>query len=53
MTYQPPVRDHVFILRDMLNIDQHSALPAFADASFDVVEQILEGAAKFTGEVLA
>ncbi|MBU4435762.1 MAG: acyl-CoA dehydrogenase C-terminal domain-containing protein [Alphaproteobacteria bacterium] len=53
MTYQAPVRDHVFILRDMLNIDQHSQLPAFADASFDVVEQILEAAAQFTGEVLA
>jgi alkylation response protein AidB-like acyl-CoA dehydrogenase len=53
MTYQPPVRDHVFILRDMLNIDQHSELPAFADASFDTVEQILEAAAQFTGEVLA
>jgi alkylation response protein AidB-like acyl-CoA dehydrogenase len=53
MTYQAPVRDHVFILRDMLNIDQHSQLPAFADASFDTVEQILEAAAQFTGEVLA
>ena len=53
MTYQAPVRDHVFILRDMLNIDQHGHLPAFADASFDVVEQILEAAAQFTGEVLA
>jgi alkylation response protein AidB-like acyl-CoA dehydrogenase len=53
MTYQAPVRDHVFILRDMLNIDQHGQLPAFADASFDVVEQILEAAAQFTGEVLA
>lgn len=53
MTYQAPVRDHVFILRDMLNIDQHGQLPAFADASFDTVEQILEAAAQFTGEVLA
>ncbi|MEH0198303.1 acyl-CoA dehydrogenase C-terminal domain-containing protein [Caulobacter sp. CCNWLY153] len=53
MTYQPPVRDHMFLLRDVLNIEQYGALPAFADASIDVVEQIVEGAAQFTGEVLA
>ena len=53
MTYQPPVRDHAFILRDVLNIDQHGDLPGFSDAPFDVVEQILDAAAQFTGEVLA
>ncbi|PVM84390.1 acyl-CoA dehydrogenase C-terminal domain-containing protein [Caulobacter endophyticus] len=53
MTYQPPVRDHMFLLRDVLNIEQYGDLPAFADASIDVVEQIVEGAAQFTGEVLA
>ncbi|MFZ5669607.1 MAG: acyl-CoA dehydrogenase C-terminal domain-containing protein [Pseudomonadota bacterium] len=53
MAYQPPVRDHVFLLRDVLEIDRYSNLPAFADASMDVVEQIIEEAARFTGEVLA
>ena len=53
MTYQPPVRDHAFILRDVLNIDQHGDLPGFSDAPFDVVEQILDEAGKFTSEVLA
>jgi alkylation response protein AidB-like acyl-CoA dehydrogenase len=53
MTYQPPVRDHAFILRDVLNIDQHGDLPGFSDAPFETVEQILEAAAQFTGEVLA
>jgi alkylation response protein AidB-like acyl-CoA dehydrogenase len=53
MTYQPPVREHAFLLRDVLNIDQHGNLPSFADASFETVEQILEAAAQFTGEVLA
>ena len=53
MTYQPPVREHAFILRDVLDIDQHGALPGFADAPFETVEQILEAAAQFTGEVLA
>jgi alkylation response protein AidB-like acyl-CoA dehydrogenase len=53
MAYQPPARDHVFLLRDVLEIDRYSNLPAFADASMDVVEQIIEEAAKFTSEVLA
>jgi len=53
MAYQPPVRDHVFLLRDVLEIDRYSNLPSFADASMDVVEQIIEEAGRFTGEVLA
>ncbi len=53
MTYQPPVRDHVFLLRDVLGLETYSNLPAFADASMDVVEQIVEEAGRFTGEVLA
>ncbi len=53
MTYQPPVREHLFILRDVLELDKLTNLPGFADASMDVVEQILEESAKFCGEVLA
>ncbi|HZZ35701.1 MAG TPA: acyl-CoA dehydrogenase C-terminal domain-containing protein [Caulobacteraceae bacterium] len=53
MTYQPPVRDHIFLLRDVLEIEKHANLPGFADASMDTVEQILDEAAKFTSEVLA
>jgi alkylation response protein AidB-like acyl-CoA dehydrogenase len=53
MSYRPPVREHLFLLRDVLDIEQHKALPGFADASMDVVEQILEEAAKFSAEVLS
>src|SRR6185369_8015090 len=53
MTYQPPVRDFSFILRDLLKLEQYGNLPAFADASMDTVDQILEEAARFTSEVLA
>jgi len=38
---------------DVLKIDQYGDLPAFADASLDVVKAIIEEAGKFTGEVLA
>ena len=53
MPYQPPVREHLFLLREVLQIDRFAALPGFQDASLDVVEQILTEAAKFCGEVLA
>jgi alkylation response protein AidB-like acyl-CoA dehydrogenase len=53
MTYQPPVRDFAFLLRDVLQIEQYAALPAFADASIDVVDQVLEEAGRFTAGVLA
>ena len=53
MPYQPPVRDHVFLLRDVLQLETYSNLPGFQDAAVDVVEQIIEEAGRFTGEVLA
>ena len=53
MPYQPPVREHLFILRDILAIEQYGALPAFAEAPLEVIEQILNEAGRFAGEVLA
>ena len=53
MTYQAPVRDYVFLLRDVLQLERYANLSAFADASMDTVEAILEEAGKFTAEVLA
>jgi len=53
MPYKPPVRDFAFILRDLLDLERYANLPAFADASMDTVDQIIEEAGRFTGEVLA
>ena len=53
MPYRAPVREHTFILRDVLDIDRYSNLPGFQDASMDTVEQILEEGAKLANEVLA
>jgi alkylation response protein AidB-like acyl-CoA dehydrogenase len=53
MTYQPPVREQLFVLRDVLQVEKYANLPGFADAPLDVVEQILTEAAKFSAEVLA
>ena len=53
MGYQAPVRDQMFILRDVLHLDSYANLPGFADASLDVVEAVLTEGAKFCEEVLA
>jgi len=53
MAYKAPVRDFAFILKDVLDIDRYSNVPGFADASFDLVQQILEEGAKFAEEVIA
>ena len=52
MTYRPPVREHLFILNEVLGIEQYKDLPGFADATGDVTEQILGEAARFAAEVL-
>ena len=53
MPYQPPVRDHLFLLRDVLQIERYGELPGFSEASMDVVAQIVEEGGRFTSEVLA
>ena len=53
MTYQPPVRDFTFLMRDVLKIERYANLPAFADAAIDTVEQVLEEAGRFAAEALA
>lgn len=53
MAYKAPVRDFAFILKDVLDIDQYGDLPGFADASWDLVSQVLEEGARFAEEVIA
>lgn len=51
-TYTAPVRDMQFLLHDMLQIEKHSNLPGFAEATEDVINAILEEGAKVAEEVL-
>jgi hypothetical protein len=53
MPYTAPVRDQLFIIRDVLEIDRYANLPGFADASLDTVQQLLESGGQFASEVLA
>ena len=51
-TYKAPLREYRFLLNDLLDISQYSHLPGFEDAPADLVDAILEEAAKLTEEVL-
>jgi alkylation response protein AidB-like acyl-CoA dehydrogenase len=53
MAYQAPVRDQLFILQEVLGIEQYGNLPGFADASMDLVTQIVEAGGQFAQEVIA
>ena len=50
--YQAPVRDMQFILHDLLAVQNYSNLPGFSDASPDLIDQVLEGGAKFSEDIL-
>jgi len=51
-TYAAPVKDTLYVLDDVLQIQRFSNLPGFANASPDVVEAILEEGGRFAAEVL-
>ena len=52
MAYKAPVKEHLFLLNEVLNLQSHSNLPGFADATPDLMAQLLEEAARFCEGVL-
>jgi 3-(methylthio)propanoyl-CoA dehydrogenase len=53
MGYVAPVKDMMFVLKELAGIDQVAQLPGFEEATPDLVEAILDEAGKFAGGVLA
>lgn len=47
--FQPPIEDDLFLLHDVLNVEQ---LPGFSEWSDDVTRPILVSAARFFGEIV-
>ncbi|MFT7130730.1 MAG: alkylation response protein AidB-like acyl-CoA dehydrogenase [Gammaproteobacteria bacterium] len=52
-SYKAPVEDFKFILTDFLKVLDHSDLPGFDVLDNELIDQILEGGAKFFEEVWA
>jgi alkylation response protein AidB-like acyl-CoA dehydrogenase len=53
MSYVAPVKDMLFNIQHLANIEQIAQLPGFEDAGFDTAQAVLEESAKFTEGVLA
>lgn len=50
--YKAPVRDTLFVLNEVLGYERHGNLPGFADAAPDMLESILDEAAKLSENVM-
>ena len=53
MTYRAPVRDMLFAMKELADIDAVAALPGFEDAGFETAQAVLEECARFNEGVLA
>ena len=51
--YQAPLKEMRFVMQELAGLEQVVSLPGFEEASPDVVDAILEEAARFSGEVLS
>ena len=53
MSYIAPVKDMLFVLKELSAIDEVAKLPGFEEAGFDTAQAVIEESAKLCGEVLA
>jgi hypothetical protein len=53
MSYVAPLKDMLFNIKHLADIEQVAQLPGFEDAGFDTAQAVLEEAAKFTQGVLS
>ncbi len=53
MSYRAPLKDMLFGIKELADIDAVASLPGFEDAGFDTAQAVLEEAAKFNEGVLA
>ncbi len=53
MSYRAPVKDMLFTLKELADIDAVASLPGFEEAGYDTAAAVLEEAAKFTEGVLS
>ncbi len=51
--YKAPIKDMLFVLKELAGLDSVAALPGCEDVSEDLVQQILEENGRFSSEVLA
>ncbi len=53
MTYRAPVKDMLFVMKELAGIDAVASLPGYEDAGYDTAAAVLEESAKFNEGVVA
>ena len=53
MTYKAPLKDMLFAMKHIANIDAVAQIPGFEDAGYDTAQAVLEECAKFNEGVLS
>ena len=53
MSYRAPVRDMLFVMKELADIDAIAKLPGFEDAGYDTAAAVLEECARFNEGVLS
>jgi alkylation response protein AidB-like acyl-CoA dehydrogenase len=53
MTYRAPVKDMLFVMKELAGIDAVAQLPGHEDAGYETAVAVLEECARFTEEVVA
>jgi 3-(methylthio)propanoyl-CoA dehydrogenase len=53
VTYRAPVKDMLFVMKELAGIDAVAQLPGFEEAGFDTAQAVLEECAKFNEGVVA
>ena len=51
-TYAAPMKDMQFVIKELVGLDQVSAMPECAEVTADLVDAVLEEASKFAAAVL-
>jgi alkylation response protein AidB-like acyl-CoA dehydrogenase len=53
MSYTAPIKDMLFVLKELAGLDTVAGLPGFEEAGFDTAQAVLEESAKLCEQVLA
>ena len=53
MSYTAPIKDMLFVMKELAGLEDIATLPGFGDANLDTAQAVLEESAKLCGEVLA
>ncbi len=51
--YSAPIKDMLFVMKELAGLEHIATLPGFEDANLDTAQAVLEESAKLCGEVLA